>query len=288
MSNQDILSNHVVLPLAKHTHTAILLHGRGDNGPDFAKELFSSRVSDGASSETLLTRLPTWRWVFPSAASRWSIIFEEELPMWFEAHSLSDPTLSLDVQMNGIRESVADITKILEEEVCRLGGCSKNIVLGGISQGAAVGLWALLYQGKASCELGGFVGASCWLPFSSSIEGFLAKMNGQPTGHCLEPGGPQDFERPLQAATKALIPSYGESHSWLSTPIFLGHSTDDAYVDVTLGRQARDFLSGIGFKVMWKEYVGAEQEGHWYKEPEQLEDIAQFLAAAQTGQHSST
>ena len=26
----------------------------------------------------------------------------------------------------------------------------------------------------------------------------------------------------------------------------------------------------------WQEYTGVEQQGHWYKDPEQLEDIAQF------------
>jgi predicted esterase len=59
--------------------------------------------------------------------------------------------------------------------------------------------------------------------------------------------------------------------------VFLGHGTDDAFVDVELGRQARGVLSRAGCIVEWKEYAGAEQEGHWLKAPEEMDDIAHFL-----------
>ena len=48
-----------------------------------------------------------------------------------------------------------------------------------------------------------------------------------------------------------------------ATPVFLGYGVDDAYVDVELGRQARDVLVQAGMDVEWREYVGAEQEGYW-------------------------
>lgn len=288
MSSQFTIPTHVIEPATKHTHTAILLHGRGDNGPDFAQELFSSRLSEGADNETLFSRFPSWRWVFPSSTLRWSTAFEEELPAWFEAHSLSNTSLREDLQMDGIKESVADITKILDEEVDRLGGSSQNIVLGGISQGAAVGFWVLFYQTRALRKLGGFVGVSSWLPFSYIIERFLPKINGQISDLRSDHTSSQSFVSSILEATKASLIHYGGDHPLLSTPVFLGHGTDDAYVDVSLGRQARDILSDIGFNVTWREYVGAEQEGHWYKEPEELGDIAQFLATTGTGQYSPT
>jgi len=285
MSDQSTGAIHIINPTTKHTHTAIFLHGRGDNGADFAEELFSSRFSKRAGSETLPALFPSWRWVFPSAPSRWSSVFKEELPAWFEASSLSDPTSREDLQTDGIRESVLDISKILHEEVSRLGGASQNVVLGGISQGAAVGLWALLYHGREVCKLGGFVGASCWLPFSSHIERVLCNSSGQLTDpHVAITTNSQSFVSSMLEATQSSLTSHDKSHPLLSTSVLLGHGTDDAYVDVSLGRHARDVLSGVGFNVVWREYVGAEQEGHWFKEPEQLDDMVQFLAAVDTGQ----
>ncbi|RMZ82044.1 hypothetical protein DV737_g2145, partial [Chaetothyriales sp. CBS 132003] len=124
------LTIRVLEPTTNHTHTAIFLHGRGDNATDFAEELFASNISDGtgavaseartssapAPTPTLQTQFPSWRWVFPSAPLRWSTAFEEEFPAWFEAHSLSDITLREDLQMEGIRESVAEIVGILDDE----------------------------------------------------------------------------------------------------------------------------------------------------------------------------
>ncbi|KIX92841.1 uncharacterized protein Z520_11505 [Fonsecaea multimorphosa CBS 102226] len=303
MSDRATLPIYIVNPTTKHTHTAILLHGQGDNGADFAEELlcsssFSEGRAGGDSEKTLPALFPSWRWVFPSAPSRWSRVFEEELSAWFDAPSLSDPTFMEDLQMDGIRESVLDISRILHDEASRLGGASQNIVLGGISQGAAVGLWALLYHGReAPCsKLGGFVGASCWLPFSSYIERVLCNTDvGQLT---TDPPVPTtttttslDFVNSMFKATKSSLASHSHDgpHPLLSTPVFLGHGTDDAYVDISLGRHARDVLTRVGFfEVMWKEYVGAEQEGHWFKEPEQVDDIVQFLRTVDTGQPFST
>jgi len=48
-------------------------------------------------------------------------------------------------------------------------------------------------------------------------------------------------------------------------------------IDISLGRQASDILSSIGVRVDWKEYSGAERDGHWVKEPEEFDDIVTFL-----------
>jgi len=67
------------------------------------------------------------------------------------------------------------------------------------------------------------------------------------------------------------------------TPVFIGHGSDDAYVDVELGRQAADVLRLGGWKVEWKEYVGAEVEGHWFKVPDEMDDIFSFLTRFTSG-----
>lgn len=57
----------------------------------------------------------------------------------------------------------------------------------------------------------------------------------------------------------------------------LGYGLDDAYVDIALGRQARQVLSFAGFDVKWKQYTGAEEEGHYFQEPNEMDDIFQFM-----------
>lgn len=304
------LAVHVLEPTANHTHTAIFLHGRGDNGPDFAEELFASTISGAGGvvasgartpdpAATLRTRFPSWRWVFPSAPDRWSTVFKEDFPAWFEAHSLSDITLREDLQMQGIRDSVVEIIRILDDEVHRLAGNAQNVVLGGISQGAAVGLWVLLslldprrLRAEPIPRLGGFVGASCWLPFASAVEMYLPKVGDDrpsnestPSSNAAESitdGGSRDFVTSMLKGARTSLATHGREFSFLKTPLFLGHGTDDVYVDVSLGRQAKVVLSDIGFDVTWKEYFGSEQEGHWYKEPEELDDIASILSTIAT------
>jgi lysophospholipase II len=274
---------HIIEPLAghTHTHTAIMIHGRGSSGPEFAEELFESKLSGGNSS--LRSPLPGWRWVFPSSQSLWSSTFQEEFPAWFEAHSLTDVDARQDLQMEGIRQSTKFLARIMDEEIGRLRGARENLFLCGISQGGAIALWTLLCQKLPGGNIGGLVGASCWLPFAEAIRHFLGNVS-DPAEKASK-SSPEEVEASrfvasMMADAKASLAQRGAAHSLLRTPVFLGHGTDDAYIDVTLGRQVRDILAGVGLMAEWKEYTGADQEGHWFKEPEQLDDIAKFLTEA--------
>lgn len=60
-------------------------------------------------------------------------------------------------------------------------------------------------------------------------------------------------------------------------PVCLLYGTDDAFVSVELGRQAARALRKMGLPVEWHEYNGAENEGHWIKEPEGFDQIVEFL-----------
>lgn len=272
---------HMIEPLAEHTHTAIMIHGRGSSGPEFAEELFSSRLSGGNSS--LRSLFPGWRWLFPSSQSLWSSTFQEEFPAWFEAHSLTDLDAKQDLKIEGIKQSTEFLLRIMNEEIERLQGARENLFLCGISQGGAIGLWTLLCYTSLGGNIGSFVGASCWLPFAEAIRQFLGNMPS--LAEKSSEASPEEVEvsrfvASMTADVEASLDRNGAAHSLLRTPIFLGHGTDDAYVDVALGRQARDVLAQLGLKAEWKEYTGADQEGHWFKEPEELDDIAKFLAAA--------
>ncbi|EFJ19478.1 hypothetical protein SELMODRAFT_419214 [Selaginella moellendorffii] len=232
---------HVLDAVEQHTHTVILLHGRGSNGEEFVEDLQGMTTSSGQS---LFAHFPGVRWVFPSAQTLWSSQFLEAMSAWFDAPSLTDISKNKHLQVPGLKSSVEFVRGVIQDEVARLGGDAAKVVLGGISQGQATALHVLL---GGSHKLGGFVGASGWLPFADEVEelGSLAEIQG---------GGVEE------------------------TPVFLGHGTDDEMVDVKFGRQARDVLKAAMVKnLTWKEYVGAELDGHWFKEPEEMDDIVAFL-----------
>ncbi|KAH7176373.1 Alpha/Beta hydrolase protein [Dactylonectria macrodidyma] len=254
-------SVHVLEPTTTHTHTAILLHGRGSTGEEFAQELTESPMSD---KRTLMQALPSWRWVFPSSRELWSTVFEEDMPAWFEAHSLTNVTARQDLQIEGIRESVRYLEAILESEIEKVSGLATNVVLGGISQGAAIGMWTMLCANTKTPprRLGAFVGASTWLPFAANIDKVLC-------------GNHESQHTEGDRFVESMMPPQNRTQPPIS--VFLGHGTDDAYVDVELGRQVRQVLSRAGMDVEWKEYSGADQEGHWLKAPEEVDDIAHFL-----------
>jgi len=266
---------HIIEPISEHTHTAVMLHGRGSTGKEFAEDFLTSTLSD---ESPIHEKLPGWRWVFPSSQELWSSAFQENMPAWFEAHSLTDITTRQDLQVSGIRDSVNHIIGMIEKEVERLDGNPQRLVLGGISQGGAVGLWTLLCQRNSAMRPGAVVVASTWLPFAANIERALA-------GH-QTPGAPHESEFDLfveqMMALKEIagMNDVGQD-SRRSCPIFIGHGIDDAYVDVALGRQAARVLAQAGLKVEWKEYSGAEEEGHWFKVPDEMDDIHRFLAHLQ-------
>lgn len=143
-------------PQDSHTHTVILLHGRGSDGVEFAQDFFSSQTS---KNQDLASCLPSWRWVFPTSRFRWSTTFQEEECSWFDAYSLTNIHERQELQIGGLRESVSYILDILDAEIDLLNGRSSCIYLGGISQGMATALWTLFCATRrVHGQLGGFVG----------------------------------------------------------------------------------------------------------------------------------
>ncbi|GKZ86319.1 hypothetical protein AnigIFM56816_001371 [Aspergillus niger] len=263
--NTNFPEPHIHLLQGPHTHTAILLHGRGSNGPEFAEELFSSSTSTG---QNLPSQLPTWRWVFPTAKDCWNDRFQEELCAWFDAHSLDDITERQESQIPGLQESVTYILSILEREIELLGGRTTHVYLGGISQGMATALWSWFC---ASCRvkgrLGEVLGFCGWLPFAERFE------NGDLDGG----------RRMVEFCSSVVGVSVGEDMRVLHTPVLLGHGTDDPMVSVQLGRQVVGIMKRAGMEVEWMEYVGAEGDGHWIKAPEGFDAILRFLQSGSGG-----
>ena len=258
--------SYAIQPKSKHTHTAIVLPGRGSRADEFAEEFLASTLSD---STTLCDKLPSWRRVFPSSKELWSTAFQEHMPSWFEAHSLTDPTTRQDLQVEGLLDSVSYILQIIEEEIHLLGEKSDNVILGGISQGGAVAMWALLARQGRGADLGAVFVASTWLPFAADVEAYLTSRHVLPPKetHAEESRAPRNAVLSLMS-----LALQQASLDFVKTPIFI------AYVDVELGRQAANVLRSGGWKIEWREYQGAEVEGHWYKVPDEMDDIYAFLS----------
>ncbi|PLB40604.1 alpha/beta hydrolase [Aspergillus candidus] len=273
---------HIHHPQSTHTHTAILLHGRGSDGPEFAEELFSSMTF---KNQNVALCLPNWRWVFPTSRDRWDTRFQEEMCAWFDAYSLTDVQERQNLQIDGLRESVLHIVDILENEIRLLGGKHRYVFLGGISQGMATALCTLFCAtgtGRIQGQLGGFLGFCGWLPFVRRV-GDLVRQP-QETNTLSLPGGARAkrlvadfyldtiFGSPDMSSVKEV-----NDTSILSTPVFLSHGTDDAWVPVEQGRQAAQILQQITIQVEWNEFSGAEGDGHWIKEPEGFDQVLQFV-----------
>ncbi|KLJ06197.1 hypothetical protein EMPG_10378 [Blastomyces silverae] len=282
----------------EHTHTFILLHGRGSNAERFSLELLKTA--------NLPARLPTVKFIFPTASKRRSIIFKK-LPInqWFDNYSLEDPRQRSELQIDGLCQTGAFLRELIEREAKEFAGQGddgyRRIILGGLSQGCAAGIFTFLaglfgeYDGSGA-ELserklvGGFVGMSGWLPLNGQLEEIFQFPSGNDSDQDPFARSPQETDEgsdnedndcaELQAINHIrdildlpALPAPGAQHC--QSPVFLGHGSMDEKVPVKLGRSMVDFLRNrLDVDVTWKVYEGF---GHWYKVPDEIDDIVKFL-----------
>lgn len=289
----------VVQPASAHTHSIILLHGRGSNAQRFGVELLAARSS---ADKTLAQHFPSCRFIFPTAKKRRSTVLKRvPINQWFDNFSLKDPSERQHLQYDGLKETSEFITKLVIQEADAVG--LQRVVIGGLSQGCAAALHILLsFEGQIA--MAGFVGMSGWLPFRETLDPSVMDAEDEDGGNddifgsdacddaeeLVEPGGVQG----RRAAGQRVVPlpelqrtaantardiaslpplSAAQAVTFSGTPVFLGHGRNDEKVSVELGRQARHALEALGCKVCWRDY----DEGHWYKVPEEIDDIVEFL-----------
>ncbi|KAJ5351170.1 alpha/beta-hydrolase [Penicillium brevicompactum] len=266
--------SRIIEPEGIHTHTVILLHGRGSNGHDFADEFLAAHTSE---CQTLIESLPNVRWVLPTSRLRHSTVFDEEMRTWFDASSLDDIQQDQELQVQGLKESVCYVLSILDEELELLDGCCDRIFLGGISQGMATALWALLCApGRIDAPLAGLLVFCGWLPFAHQAEAMMKQLDPQ-LDTLQRKRLVSEFFRNVISDPALTPPHPTDNLSVLSTPVFLSHGIDDPYVSVNLGRQAARVLEGIDIEVEGHEFMGADADGHWVKEPTGFDQILRFI-----------
>ena len=248
---------YIVPPSSAHTSTAILLHGRDDTAAEFASELFESQASD---KRTLLQIFPGTKWVFPQAPMIRSETFGLELSQWFDMRSTEDPHKDEERQKEELTQSLPYLTNLVKIEAEIVG--PEQVVLGGISQGGATAIWALVCSGL---RIGGFIGISTWLPFQSSLPvmSLIETESGSAAGIIGEIG----VGRGMGGAGVNLS-------KVVDTPVFIGHCVDDAVIKVNYGEQMIQTLGAHGFGGTFKNY---ESGGHWVNEPDGVDDIVAFL-----------
>lgn len=132
-----------------------------------------------------------------------------------------------------------------------------------------------LLRGPSAAYIGGFITASAWMPFAKNINRVLenSTQEGQRAATVDDEENEWDFL--AKALLEHTAPGFAGRRK---PPVFLGHGSDDAFVDFSLGREARDVLVAAGFDVTGKEYVGAEQDGHSTQAPDEIYDIYDFIA----------
>lgn len=236
---------HIIPPAEgfAHTHTIIFLHGKGSNCDEFASEFLESEASRSLVPEgprTLPALFPSIRWVFPSAPETHSERFDCTESQWFDMWAVENPDERADIQVDGLRQSIALLSAIVAREEALLP--RRNIFLCGISQGFATAVAYALLEDRA--PFASLVGLSTWMP------------------------------RAAYETIKATDASGQAAPALDGMPVFLGHSREDGVVPIQNGRALRDYLSQHRLTVEWHEYVSEE---HWIVEPEGVDDMVIFI-----------
>ena len=258
------------------------------------------RNSKTAAGKTLQDIFPGLKLIFPTAKKRRARWYNRAfINQWFDNVPVNEQDRAIsreqvEWQLEGLRETADFLRPLVEAEVEALG--ARNVFVGGLSQGCAMGLHLLVsYQGggdgvSGGAEreaLGGFVGMSGWLPFAADMEEVIHQgdQDGATGDDDLFASDDTMFESNESTLSKATrvcnlardnmdLPSIETAEPLcLRTPVFLGHGRNDEKVKMELGLQAAGILRDVGMQVTWKEY----DEGHWYKVPEEIDDIVEFL-----------
>lgn len=310
-----------------HKHTIILLHGRGSKADAFGPELLStpircnrelySAVHSVQPPTSLVKALPNAKFVFPTARKQRATVYKRSIiRQWFDDWHLS-PMLSSDIvgswyddglQITSLGETITYLHGLIAEEA-KCVGSARNVIIGGISQGATASfLAALFWEGDEL--LGGVVGICGWLPYMKQI----ADASTSPVSHTDDQdskdetdwtdqvGGFDPFERQafpghrdenreMQTLRKGVselsldwlreeieLP-VTHHRSWYPAerggiPSILCHGLQDEKVDIERSKQASAILPTLGlYPIEWKAY---EDVGHTYS-GDMLVDILAFL-----------
>ncbi|KAK3331026.1 Phospholipase/carboxylesterase/thioesterase [Apodospora peruviana] len=196
---------------ARHTATVIFIHGLGDTGYGWA---------DAVENWRRRQRLDEVKFILPHAPSiPITCNMGMKMPGWYDIVRIDGTPESLrtDEDEAGILLSRNYFKGLIQQEI-EAGIPAERIVIGGFSQGGAMGLFSGL---TANVKLGGIIALSSYLLLSLKFAEFLPK------------------------------PEMNKV-----TPIFMGHGDRDQVVNIQLGVKSHDLLKGMGYQPTFKIYPG--------------------------------
>jgi predicted esterase len=118
------------------------------------------------------------KFVFPTASKRRSTVLKKiPINQWFDNYSLDDPNQRVDLQVDGLMETAQFLRELIDSESRILDDGTgetgyRRVILGGLSQGCAAGIFTLLGGGfgeSGNERPGAFFGMSGWLPFERQL-----------------------------------------------------------------------------------------------------------------------
>ena len=125
------------------------------------------------------------------------------------------------------------------------------------------------------------IGMSGWLPFYKSIQKDMrspkdVEANADSTQEKAEASDVDKQTQTLNNLRELIdLPALSSSDfSGLKTPVFIGHGTADPKVPSRNGEIAVTSLRELGMDVKWFPY---ENFGHWIQEPDEVNDMIDFL-----------
>jgi predicted esterase len=196
------------------------------------------------------------------------------MSQWFDMWSVENHLEKNEIQIDGLRESVKEILDLIRTEAALIS--PDRIILGGISQGCATAIHALLYGG---IRLGGSIGLSSWLPIEPEITITMAdNLAWSMVGNRLQYSHKM-LNKPTDQAETTSVLSDLSSTSVLGTPVFLSHSRDDDVATIANGEKLSTTLERLGMTVSWRPY---EDGGHWINEPQGVDDIVSFIPVVES------
>lgn len=284
-SSEGFPSPIIISPKSStHESTIIFLHGRGQTAQYFHGPFLSTQVP--SRTITFRDAFPDTKFVFPTAPLMRATKYRRSLiHQWYDGSGDWEPEA-----LGNMRGSVKHVHGLIRGEVELLGGDSRKVVLAGFSQGCAMALVSyLLWNGD---PLGAVVGMSGFLPLNAHMSELLdetSASNGDEdcgftfgsdmSDSTSVTGGDADEENsPLQRTIMALreeveLPALKLSSSFLHTPVFLGHGTEDPEVNHNHGHLAAQLLEKMGIETEFHTYEGLD---HAYSE-NMLDDATSFL-----------
>jgi predicted esterase len=267
----------VVNPPSTHQNTIILLHGTSMTGPELASTLLSfpfpfpspslstppTELASQTASTTLQSSFPNTRFVFPTGKQRTTTVFGGKVTnAWFDIHAFHDRTVGESSSCLGISQTLAFLLSLIVSEIeildAKPESVSGGIVMGGFSQGCAMGI-SLLLSGFLGTEgvrgrVVGFVGMSGWMPFRKQTQDAIQTCKNS------------DMARKREAACKALgdilSSDFGSSTATVDIPMYFTHGKLDVKVKMEWSRQMTSVLDDLGAENL--ERVEMEGVGHWY------------------------